>query len=70
MKRIKKLKQKVQKKPWAEPLGKTLAITGEIIDGLDFIPGAGIIAGALSFGSGLLSPEASDDRNERNSTKK
>ena len=67
MERIKKVKDsvdksldKVQKKTWAEPLGKTLATTGKIVKGCgSFIPGAGIIAGALSFGSGLLNPEPS-----------
>ena len=67
MEKIKKVKasvdkslEKVQKKTWAEPLGKTLAVTGKIVNGCgSFIPGAGIIAGALSFGSGLLNPEPS-----------
>ena len=67
MERIKKVKdsvdkslEKVQKKTWAEPLGKSLAVTGKIVNGCgSFIPGAGIIAGALSFGSGLLNPEPS-----------
>ena len=67
MERVKKVKdsvdkslEKVQKKPWAEPLGQALAITGKIVNGCgSFIPGAGIIGGALSFGSGLLSPEPS-----------
>ena len=67
MERIKKVKdsvdkslEKVQKKTWAEPLGKSLAITGKILNGCgSFIPGAGIIGGALSFGSGLLNPEPS-----------
>ena len=67
MERIKRVKdsvdkslEKVQNKTWAEPLGKSLAVTGKIVNGCgSFIPGAGIIAGALSFGSGLLNPEPS-----------
>ena len=73
MEAIKKVKnsvtnslEKVQKKPWAEPLGQTMSITGKIVSACgDFLPvagiiggaGAGIIGGALSFGSSLLNPE-------------
>ena len=50
--------QKVRKKPWAEPLGKAMNITGMVVSKCEnFIPGAGIISGALSFGSSLLNPE-------------
>ena len=67
MEAIKKVKhtvdkslEKVRSKPWAEPLGKTLNVTGKIVKGCgNFIPGAGIIAGALSCGSSLLNPEPS-----------
>jgi len=52
--------EKVQKKTWAEPLGKTLKVTGKVVSECgNFIPGAGIIGGALSFGSSLLNPEPS-----------
>ena len=52
--------EKVRSKPWTEPLGKTLNVTGKIVNGCgNFIPGAGIIAGALSCGSSLLNPEPS-----------
>ena len=65
MEAIKKVKksvdkslEKVRKKPWAEPLGKAMSITGKIVSECgNFIPGAGIIGGALSFGSSMLNPE-------------
>ena len=65
MEAIKKVKnsvtnslEKVQKKPWAEPLGQAMSITGKVVSGCgNFIPGAGIIGGALSFGSSLLNPQ-------------
>ena len=65
MEAIKKVKnsvdeslEKVRKKPWAEPLGKAMSITGELVSEYgNFIPGAGIIGGALSFGSSMLNPE-------------
>ena len=52
--------EKIQKKPWAEPLGKTLEVTGKIVEGVgSFVPGAGVIGGALSFGATLLNPTPS-----------
>ena len=51
--------KKVQGKPWAEPLGQTLAITGKIVE--TCVPGAGLIGGALSFGASLLNPEPTLD---------
>ena len=52
--------EKVRKKPWAEPLGMTMNVTGKIVNACsNFIPGAGIIAGALSCGASLLNPEPS-----------
>ena len=57
---VNKSLEKVQKKSWAEPLGKALNVTGTIVSECgNFIPGAGIIGGALSFGSSLLNPEPS-----------
>ena len=50
--------EKVRQKPWAEPLGKVLGVTGKIVEGVgDFIPGGHLIGGALSFGASLLNPE-------------
>jgi gas vesicle protein len=52
--------EKVRAKPWAQPLGKALEVSGKIVGGVgDFVPGAGIIGGALSFGATLLNPEPS-----------
>ena len=47
-------------KSWAEPLGKALAVSSTIVDGLGhFVPGVGVIGGALSFGATLLNPQPS-----------
>ena len=52
--------EKVRSKPWAEPLGKALEVSSEIVGAVDgFVPGANIIGGALSFGATLLNPEPS-----------
>ena len=67
MEKIKKVKESVEKsleriqeKSWAEPLGKAMGTTGSIIKGCgSFIPGVGIVGGALSFGSTLLNPQPS-----------
>ena len=51
--------EKVRAKPWAEPLGKALRISGKIAGAVEgLVPGANIIGGALSFGATLLNPEA------------
>ena len=48
---------KVRAKPWAEPLGKALVTTSSIVDALgNFVPGLGVIGGALSFGATVLNP--------------
>ena len=50
--------EKIQSKSWAEPLGKGLAVGAKISSGLEtFVPGAGILGGALAFGASLLNPE-------------
>ena len=52
--------EKIRKKPWAEPLGKTLEVSSKIVEGIGgFLPGAGVIGGALSFGATLLNPAPS-----------
>ena len=52
--------EKIRKKPWAEPLGKTLEVSSKIVEGVgSFVPGAGVIGGALSFGATLLNPAPS-----------
>ena len=52
--------KKIRKHPMAGPLGKALHVSSEIVKELgDFIPGAGIIGGALSIGAALLRPAPS-----------
>ena len=49
--------EKVRSKPWAEPLGKALQVSGKIVGAVEgFVPGVNIIGGALSFGATLLNP--------------
>ena len=50
--------EKVRAKPWAEPLGKALEVSGKIVGAVDgFVPGAKYVGGALSFGATLLNPQ-------------
>ena len=50
----------VRGQTWSEPLGKACAVTGGIVSGLgNFVPGLGIVGGALSLGSKVLNPTAS-----------
>ena len=50
----------IQSHRMAGPLGKAMYVTGEIVKELgDFIPGAGIIGGALTIGAALLRPRLS-----------
>ena len=49
--------EKVRSRPWAEPLGKALGVSGKIVGVVEgLVPGANIIGGALSFGATLLNP--------------
>ena len=51
---------KLQAQTWAEPLGKACWVTGAIVKGMgNFVPGLGIVGGALSLGGTLLNPKAS-----------
>ena len=50
---------KVRSKPWAEPVGKALGVTASICEGLNFVPGLGIVGGALKMGSSVLNPAPS-----------
>lgn len=44
--------ERVRAKPWAEPLGKALRISGKIAGAVEgLVPGASIIGGALSLGA-------------------
>ena len=66
----------VRGQTWSEPLGKACSVTGGIAKGLgNFVPGFGILGGALSLGSKLLNPKASQndlkrakEEHERNSS--
>ena len=50
----------IQSHRMAGPLGKAMHVTGEIVKELgDFIPGAGIIGGALTIGAALFRPRPS-----------
>ena len=50
---------KVRGQTWSEPLGQACYVTGSIVQGLgNFVPGLGIVGGALSLGGSLLNPMA------------
>ena len=50
--------ERVRGKKWAEPLGKTLGVTGKIVTAVGkAVPGVGILGSALSMGATLLNPE-------------
>ena len=48
---------KVKSKQWATPAGQAMVVTSTILEGFAFIPGVGILGGALKLGSTLLNPE-------------
>lgn len=49
---------KAQGKSWAEPAAAALSATGSIVNGLGtFVPGFGILGGALKLGSSILNPD-------------
>ena len=51
---------KIRKHPMAGSLGKALHVSSQIVKELgDFIPGAGILGGALTIGAVLLRPRPS-----------
>ena len=50
---------KVRGQTWSEPLGRACTVTAGIASGLGtFVPGFGIVGGALSLGASLLNPSA------------
>ena len=52
--------EKIRSKPWAEPLGIAMGATASICNGLgDFVPGLGLVGGAINMGSKILNPAAS-----------
>ena len=51
--------EKVRDHEWSERLGKGCKTTGQIVTALgNFVPGLGIVGGALSLGGTLLDPTA------------
>ena len=57
---------KVRGQTWSEPLGKACYVTGAIVQGLgNFVPGLGIVGGALSLGGSLLNPMATMNKVHR-----
>ena len=51
---------KVRERPWAIQLGKALETSSKVVGAVeDFVTGAKLIGGALSFGATLLNPENS-----------
>ena len=48
---------KLKAQPWASPLGTALSVTGGTLKIIGhFVPGVGIVGGALAAGSTLLKP--------------
>ena len=63
--------EKVRAKPWAEPLGKALEVTGKIVEAVDgFVPGANIIGGALALALALALAEKTRRRLHLRETQK
>ena len=61
--------EKVSSNTWCEPLGKALAVTGTIVSGLgNFVPGLGILGGALSLGSKVLNLTATSNVRRKQAT--
>ena len=49
---------KVRSQEWAEPVGQAMGATAAIFSAFSFVPGMGIIGGALKLGSSILNPIA------------
>merc|ERR1711971_994692 len=57
---------KVRGQTWSEPLGRVCMVTAGVASGLGtFVPGFGIVGGALSLGASLLNPSATMNDVER-----
>lgn len=58
--------EKLRDKPWASKLGLALSETGKLVSAAgNFIPGLGLVGGALSLGATLIDPPPSlDDINQ------
>ena len=55
---VKDAVSKVRSQEWAEPAGKAMGATASIFSAFTFVPGMGIIGGALKIGSSILNPTA------------
>ena len=53
---VKDAVSKVRSQEWAEPVGKAMGATAAIFSAFSFVPGMGIIGGALKLGSSILNP--------------
>ena len=49
---------KIRSSEWSAPVASALSVTGSIVEGLGtFVPGIGILGGALKMGSNVLNPQ-------------
>ena len=55
---VKDAVSKVRSQEWAEPAGQAMGATAAIFSAFSFVPGMGIIGGALKLGSSMLNPIA------------
>ena len=56
--KAKKKVEDIQGKEWAPKAAKAMSVTGTVINALgDWIPGVGLIGGALELGSSILNPQ-------------
>ena len=56
---VKEAVSKIRSKTWAEPVGKAMMATSSILECFNWVPGIGIVGGALKMGSSLLNPALS-----------
>ena len=55
---VKDAVSKLRSQEWAEPVGQAMGATAAIFSAFSFVPGMGIIGGALKLGSSILNPIA------------
>ena len=51
--------EKIRSKTWAAPIGAAMNVTASIVECFNWLPGVGIIGGALKMGSSILNPAPS-----------
>ena len=56
---VKDAVDKIRSKPWSQPIGVAMGATSKILECFNWVPGIGIIGGALKMGSSLLNPAPS-----------